>query len=65
VVRDGENGLLVRPGDASALGAAIARFFSDRELRARLAAAAPASVGGYSEDAVFSAIEAELQRATA
>jgi glycosyltransferase involved in cell wall biosynthesis len=65
VVRDGENGLLVPPGDAHALGAAIARFFGDAELRARLAAAAPASVAGYSEDAVFTAIEAELQRATA
>jgi glycosyltransferase involved in cell wall biosynthesis len=65
VVRDGENGLLVPPGDAHAVGAAIARFFGDAELRARLAAAAPGSVAGYSEDAVFSAIEAELQRATA
>ncbi|HEU5490191.1 MAG TPA: glycosyltransferase family 4 protein [Gaiellaceae bacterium] len=65
VVRDGENGLLVPPGDAPALGAAIARFFADDELRARLAAAAPASVAGYSEGAVFSAIEAELQRAIA
>ena len=65
VVRDGENGLLVPPGDAHALGAAIARFVGDAELRARLAAAARGSVAGYSEDAVFSAIEAELQRATA
>jgi glycosyltransferase involved in cell wall biosynthesis len=65
VVTDGDNGLLVPPGDAHALGAAIARFFGDAELRARLAAAAPGSVAGYSEDAVFSAIEAELQRATA
>jgi glycosyltransferase involved in cell wall biosynthesis len=64
VVTDGDNGLLVAPGDAHALGAAIARFFGDAELRARLAAAAPASVAGYSEDAVFSAIEAELRRAT-
>ena len=64
VVTDGDNGLLVPPGDAHALGAAIARFFGDAELRARLAAAAPGSVAGYSEDAVFSAIEAELQRAT-
>ena len=65
VVTDGDNGLLVPPGDAHALSAVIARFFGDAELRARLAAAAPASVAGYSEDAVFSAIDAELQRATA
>ena len=65
VVRDGENGLLVAPGDPQALGAAIARFFADGELRARLASAAPGSVAAHSEEAVFSAIEAELQRAVA
>jgi glycosyltransferase involved in cell wall biosynthesis len=64
VIRDGENGLLVAPRDADALAAAIARFFGDAELRARLAAAAAPSVAGYSEDAVFTAIEAELERAT-
>ena len=65
VVRDGENGLLVEPGDPHALGAAIARYFADGELRGRLASAAPGSVAAYSEEAVFSAIEAELQRAVA
>lgn len=63
VVRDGENGLLVPPGDPAALGAAIARFFSDGDLRARLRDAAPRSVEGYSEETVFTTIEAELQRA--
>ncbi len=62
VVRDGENGLLVPPGDPAALAAAIERFFSDSELRARLADAAPASVERYSEEVVFTTIEAELQR---
>jgi len=65
VVRDGENGLLVPPGDPAALGAAIARFFGDDELRARLAAAAPRSVEGYSEQTVFATIEVELQRLAA
>jgi glycosyltransferase involved in cell wall biosynthesis len=65
VVRDGENGLLVPPNDAGALGEAIERFFSDDELRERLAAAAPPSVAGYSEDTVFTTIEAELERAAA
>jgi glycosyltransferase involved in cell wall biosynthesis len=65
VVRDGENGLLVPPGDPKALGQAIARFFADDELRARLAAAAPGSVAEYSEPAVFERIEAELERAVA
>ena len=64
VVRDGENGLLVPPGDPAALAAAIERFFSDGDLRARLAEAAPRSVERYSEDVVFTTIEAELQRAS-
>jgi glycosyltransferase involved in cell wall biosynthesis len=65
VVVDGENGLLVTPGDASALAAAIGRFFSDDELRARLAGAAARSVEGYSEQAVFATIETELEKAAA
>ncbi len=64
VVHDGENGILVEPGDPHALGKAIARFFSDGDLRRRLAAAAAASVAGYSEDAVFALIENVLKQAT-
>jgi glycosyltransferase involved in cell wall biosynthesis len=63
VVADGANGLLVPPGDPAALAAAISRFFGDSELRARLSAAAPGSVAGLSEAAVFGEIEAELARA--
>ena len=63
VVRDGENGLLVPPGDPGALTAAIGRVLSDPELRARLAGAAPGSVAGYTESAVFSAIETALLEA--
>jgi len=65
VVVDGVNGLLVPPRDPTALRAAIERFFSDADLRMRLSAAAPASVEGYSEDAVFTAIESELEKAAA
>ena len=43
-VRDGENGLLVPENDADALAQAIRRLAEDRELRARLAGAARASV---------------------
>lgn len=64
-VTDGENGLLVPPNDPAALAGAIARFLADDELRAKLAAAAPRSVEGYSEAAVFARIEAELERAVA
>jgi glycosyltransferase involved in cell wall biosynthesis len=40
LVRDGENGLLVEPGDAAALADALVRVLTDRELAERLAAAA-------------------------
>ena len=65
VVRDGENGLLVAPGDPVSLAEAITRFFSDEELRRRLSANAAASVDAYSEEAVFSRIESKLASATA
>ncbi|MGF3022029.1 glycosyltransferase family 4 protein [Methylobacterium aquaticum] len=39
-LRDGENGLLVQPGDVPALAEALYRIVTDRPLRARLAAAA-------------------------
>jgi glycosyltransferase involved in cell wall biosynthesis len=60
VVRDGDNGLLVPPNDAAALASAIRRVLNDDELRRRLAEAAPGSVAGFTEDVVFSRIEAEL-----
>ncbi len=63
VVRDGVNGLLVRPGDSEALAAAISRFFADDGLRRELAHAAEASVSGYTEESVFAQIEAALERA--
>ena len=46
VVRDGENGVLIPPGDAGALAAALLSLL-DPGFRARLGAAGPASVAGH------------------
>ena len=47
-VVDGETGLLVPPGDAPALAAALIRLLGDPELRDRLGAAASARADDYS-----------------
>jgi hypothetical protein len=47
LVRDGETGLVVRAGDARALGQAIARLSADEQLRARLGAAGTRAVSSY------------------
>jgi glycosyltransferase involved in cell wall biosynthesis len=47
LVRDGENGILVEPGDTEALADALVRVLSDRELAERLAASARSSVEGW------------------
>jgi glycosyltransferase involved in cell wall biosynthesis len=44
LVRDGENGILVDPGDTAALADALVRVLSDRPLAERLAAGARPSV---------------------
>ena len=62
VVRDGENGLLVPPGDSVALAAAIRRFFDDDELRGRLRAGAAPSVARYAPGRVFAQLEDVLRR---
>lgn len=63
VVRDGENGLLVRAGDAGALAAAIGRYFADEELRERLRANAAASVEPLARDRVYERLERILSEA--
>jgi glycosyltransferase involved in cell wall biosynthesis len=63
VVRDGENGLLVPAGDPDALAAAIRRLATDGELRARLAAAAVASVAALAPERLLGEVEAVLERA--
>jgi glycosyltransferase involved in cell wall biosynthesis len=60
VVKDGENGLLVPAGDAGALASAVTRFYGERGLRERLAAAAAPSVAGYGREDTLARIEAVL-----
>ncbi len=52
VVRHGETGLLVPPGDSRALGEAIAQVLCDRDLAVRLGEGARSRVKGYSMENV-------------
>jgi glycosyltransferase involved in cell wall biosynthesis len=61
VVRDGENGLLVPPGDAIAVAAAVLRLAGDEPLRQRLRAAARPSVAGFAEEAILARVVELLQ----
>ena len=63
VVTDGENGLLVPPGEPAALATAIERFFGDEELRARLRAAAASSVESYAPERIYARLEELLREA--
>lgn len=51
IVRNGENGLLVPPGDVQKLARAVIGLLKDPEELARMSAAAPASVEKFSETA--------------
>ena len=63
VVVDGHNGLLVPVGDATALAAAIRRYFGDAPLRASLRENASPSVNEYSTENVLGAIVTRLEEA--
>jgi glycosyltransferase involved in cell wall biosynthesis len=65
LVRDGENGLVVEPGDRAALALALRRLFSDDALAARLRAAAAPSVESYRPERVYGLLEQLLARAAA
>lgn len=65
VVEDGHNGLLVPPGDAPALAAAIERFFADDRLQASLRAAAAPSVTRYAPERIYRRLEEVLREVAA
>ena len=63
VVEHGVNGFLVPPGDVMALAHSILEFFSESENYDSMRLHAPDAVASYTEDAVFTTIEAELEKA--
>jgi glycosyltransferase involved in cell wall biosynthesis len=55
IIRDGENGLLVPPGDPAALAAALGKVLGDAGLRSVLVAQAAETAGHYSLEAMATA----------
>jgi glycosyltransferase involved in cell wall biosynthesis len=58
LIEDGQTGLLIPPGDAPALAAALTRLVADAELRARLGAAARQAAAAYTPEAMATAYAA-------
>jgi glycosyltransferase involved in cell wall biosynthesis len=65
LVRDGREGLLVAPGDVSALSSALERICRDRQLRETLAQHALGAAERYAPDAVLPPLEHAYERAVA
>jgi glycosyltransferase involved in cell wall biosynthesis len=63
IVADGETGLLVPPGDADALKAALRRLCDDAALRERMGEAARARAELFSPDAIVPRFEAAYREA--
>jgi glycosyltransferase involved in cell wall biosynthesis len=62
MIADGENGLLVPPGDEDKLAEAMARLLNDADLRARLAAGAAERIQRFTASAVVERLEAVYAR---
>jgi glycosyltransferase involved in cell wall biosynthesis len=65
LVRDGDTGVVVAPGDPAALASAIERLLGDPELRERLGAAGREAVSPYTYDAMADAFGRALAAASA
>jgi glycosyltransferase involved in cell wall biosynthesis len=63
LVRDGENGVVVPPGDERALTGALERLLGDPGLRARLGTAARRDVAPYTYDAMAAGFDRALATA--
>jgi glycogen synthase len=62
MIVDGENGLLVPPGDEYRLAEAMARLLNDADLRVHLAAGAQKRVQRFTASAVVERLEAVYER---
>jgi glycosyltransferase involved in cell wall biosynthesis len=62
-VRDGENGLLCRPGDGAAFADKLGLLYQDASLRARLSVAGEQEARERSWDEVFRALKTSIDEA--